>query len=129
MQQCAVMRTILVRDGIIAIGDLYQAMETHVILYAIVYNFIPMHNVSSGYSRPSEVLHNNVFAIDKKLGIITVDDTTSSPNRLNYEAYNIYIFSVAARAYNSPGLECMGNIAVYVEDINEPITLHSSTFC
>ena len=22
----------------------------------------------------------------------------------------------------------MGNIAVYVEDINEPITLHSSTF-
>ena len=96
-------------------------------LYAIVYNFIPMHNVSSGYSRPSEVLHNNVFAIDKKLGIITVDDTTSSPNRLNYEAYNIYI-SVAARAYNSPGLECMGNVVVYVEDINEPITLYSSTF-
>ena len=98
------------------------------VLYAIVYNFIPMHNVSSGYSRPSEVVHNEIFAIDKKLGIITVDDTTSSPDRLNYEAYNIYIFSVAARAYNSPGLECMGNIAVYVQDINEPITLHSSTF-
>ena len=40
VQQCAVTRTILVRDGIIAIGDLYQALETHVIcmlLFIILY--------------------------------------------------------------------------------------------
>ena len=96
MQQCAVTRTILVRDGIIAIGDFISGSGDACNLYAVVYNFMPMHNVSSGYSRPSEVLHNNVFAIDKKLGIITVDDTTSSPDRLNYEAYNIYYFGRCA---------------------------------
>ena len=97
-------------------------------LYAAVHNFIPMHNVSSGYFRPSEVIHNDVFAIDQKSGIITVDDTTSSPDRLNYEAYNVYIFSISARAYNSPALKCTGNAVVYVEDTNEPITLYSSAF-
>ena len=104
-------------------------MRNKCIFYSTFDGFLPSFDTVAGYFIEPETTHGNIFRIDTLTGNLQVGDTASSLGRLDYESYNIYIFSITAQAYGKSALLlCEGLTAVYVQDVNEPITLFKSTF-
>ena len=108
---------------------LESEMSNNCVLYSTLDGFLPSFDTVAGYFIKPETTHGNIFRIDTLTGNLQVADTASSPGRLDFESYNVYIFSITAQAYGkSPLLFCEGVTAVYVQDVNEPITLFKSIF-